>query len=264
MAVNRQFSSSNIYLAASESSNPNTTMADAPTPISVLFLAYDTFNTIDIHGPLDVLGNSALSSNPFKLTIAAQHEITTSYEGAKIQRHISFATAFDTLTDYDVLIQPGGGPDSIVPHLYPHEDSTYADLINIIRRFSNLDPSPRLRAPRIIMSICTGALFVGAAGVFAGLQATTHFLTLQTLTTICDAYTAKNKGSAATTVVPHPASLNFRYVKEQLSLDRRVRVISSGGISCGLDATLYLVALLKGIGPALAVAQMMQYAWREM
>ncbi|KAM3065491.1 hypothetical protein ACMFMF_010978 [Clarireedia jacksonii] len=243
---------------------PNDPMANTSAPISVLFLAYDTFNTLDIHGPLDVLGNSTLASDPFKLTIAAHNDITTSYEGAKTQRHISFAKALETLGDYDVLIQPGGGPDSIVPHLYPDEDGTFAEQLSIIKRFSNLDPSPRLQAPRIIMSVCTGALFVGAAGIFAGLQATTHYLTLPTLTKICDAYTAKNEGSAATTVVPHPASTDFRYVKEQLSLDGRVRVISSGGISCGIDATLYLVELLKGRERALAVAQIMQYAWREM
>ncbi|KAG4025303.1 hypothetical protein MFRU_061g00220 [Monilinia fructicola] len=245
---------------------PDTSMegtSDA-SQISVLFLAYDTFNTLDIHGPLDVLGNVALSADPFKLTIAAQHDITTSAEGAKTQRHVSFIEAFETLENYDILIQPGGIPDDIFPHLHPHKDSTFSDMLNIIKEFSQLGPSSRLGGPRIIMSICTGALFLGAAGIFSGLNATTHFLTLPKLKIICYAYTAKSPSHKPTAVIPSPASLNFRYVKEQLSLDERVRVISSGGISCGIDATFYLLALVKGIQPALAVAQMMQYAWREM
>ncbi|CAD6446429.1 d17a1b82-9558-4fc8-822a-e07d8971b37c-CDS [Sclerotinia trifoliorum] len=245
---------------------PDTSMEGTPdsSQISVLFLAYDTFNTLDIHGPLDVLGNVALSADPFKLTIAAQHDIITSAEGAKIQRHISFITAFETLANYDILIQPGGSSDDIFPHLYPHKNSQFSDMLNIIEEFSQLSSSPRLNGPRIIMSICTGALFLGSAGIFSGLNATTHFLTLPKLKIICDAYTARSSTHKPTTVVPNPASLNFRYVKEQLSLDRKVRVISSGGISCGIDATLYLLALVKGIQPALAVAQMMQYVWREM
>ncbi|KAI9651329.1 hypothetical protein NHQ30_001368 [Ciborinia camelliae] len=245
---------------------PDTSMEGTPdsSQISVLFLAYDTFNTLGIHGPLDILGNVALSADPFKLTIAAQNEITTSAEGVKTERHVSFITAFETLENYDILIQPGGTPDDIFPHLYPHQDSTFSDMLNIIKEFTRLGPSPRLGAPRIIMSICTGALFLGSAGTFSGLNATTHFLTLPKLKVICDAYTAKNPMRKPTTVIPNPASLNFRYVKEQLSLNGKVRVISSGGISCGLDATLYLLALVKGIQPALAVAQMMQYAWREM
>ncbi|KAK6596498.1 hypothetical protein H4I96_09150 [Botrytis cinerea] len=251
---------------ASMALKPDTSMEGTPesSQISVLFLAYDTFNTLDIHGPLDVLGNVALGADPFKLTIAAQHDIITSAEGAKIQRHISFLTAFETLENYDVLIQPGGLPDDIFPHLYPHTDSTFSDMLNIIKAFSRLGPSPRLQSPRVIMSICTGALFLGSAGIFSGLNATTHFLTLPKLKIICDAYTAKKPSYNPTIVVPNPASLNFKYVKEQLSLDKKVRVISSGGISCGIDATLYLLALVKGISPALAVAQMMQYAWREM
>lgn len=116
-----------------------------------------------------------------------------------------------------------------------------------------------------MMSICTGALFFGSAGIFSGLDATTHFLSLSKLKILCDDYTRKHSSSSESArVVPDPASLNFRYVKEQRSRDGKVRVISSGGISCGIDATVYLVALVKGIGSALAVAQMMQYAWREM
>lgn len=263
-AANRQYSSSSIYLADSSTIDSIKSMTETPPPISVLFLAYETFNSLDIFGPLDVLGNPALTDKPFKLTIAAQDDITTSCEGAKLQRHISFAEALTSLEEFDVLIQPGGGPADILPHLYPNTDSTFAPLLNIIRAFSQLGPSPRLEAPRIIMSICTGAFFVGAAGIFAGLQATTHFLALPALKKICDVYNVNSGNSASTTVVPYPASVNFRYVKEQVSLDGKVRVISSGGISCGLDATLYLVSLLKGIQPAMAVAQMMQYNWKDM
>lgn len=42
-----------------------------------------------------------------------------------------------------------------------------------------------------------------------------------------------------------------------------VRIISSGGVSCGLDASLYAVELKVGRKAADAMAAMMEYAWRR-
>lgn len=42
-----------------------------------------------------------------------------------------------------------------------------------------------------------------------------------------------------------------------------LRVITSGGITTGLDATLYLVAALVSIDSATQVAEFMQYAWQK-
>lgn len=42
------------------------------------------------------------------------------------------------------------------------------------------------------------------------------------------------------------------------------RVISSGGISCAIDASLYLLKLLLSQDDMIAVADMMQYAFRGM
>ena len=42
-----------------------------------------------------------------------------------------------------------------------------------------------------------------------------------------------------------------------------VQVLSSGGISCGLDASLYVVELKMGKEAAEATAALMEYAWRR-
>jgi transcriptional regulator GlxA family with amidase domain len=42
-----------------------------------------------------------------------------------------------------------------------------------------------------------------------------------------------------------------------------VRIISSGGVSCGIDASLYVVKLYAGEDVAKAVAQQLDYAWRK-
>jgi transcriptional regulator GlxA family with amidase domain len=235
-------------------------------PISILLLAYPTFNTLDLNGPLEVLGNFALQSNPFTLTIAASTEHTVAAESVVIQRHISIPIALARLEEFDVLIQPGGLSQPLLDHLKPGDD-TYSGLLEVIATFTTLGHSERLGGNRIIMSICTGAFFLGYAGVFEGISATTHFLALRGLQELCDGYNARRPGSKPTAVVPDPnkkPDTDFRYVMIQDGRHEKVRVISSGGISCALDASLYLVELLKGREKADEVARIMQYAWRRM
>lgn len=235
-------------------------MPSPPPPIPVLLLAFPGFNTLDLNGPLEILGNAALPPHTFSITIAAASDLTTAYENVILKRHISLAQARATLEDYDILIQPGGGPGTIKP-----AEPQFADLLDIISTFAKLPPSVRLDAgERVIMSICTGALFLGYAGVFDGLRATTHFLALQDLQDLCNGYVKRTPGAKGTTVVPDPKQPTdaVRWVDAGLN-ESENRVISSGGISCGLDATLYLVELKLGREMAVGVAQMMEYAWRE-
>lgn len=42
-----------------------------------------------------------------------------------------------------------------------------------------------------------------------------------------------------------------------------VRIISSGGISCGMDASLYVVKLKFDENEAQTVAALLDYAWRK-
>jgi len=238
------------------------------TPIQVLLIIYPTFNTLDLNGPLDVIRNAAIRADsglyPFKtdafeITITAADVLTTSYEGVVIQRDISLTEACARLSDFDVLVQTGGLGSGIKPHLNVDDE-----IIKLIQEFSTLGVSERLGDLRIMLSICTGALFFGYAGIFAGLNATTHYLSLQDLQTICNGFNIRAPGSKVTTVLPSPPDQNFRYVKVTVNPEETARVISSGGISCGIDATLYLVELLKGRDLALAVQNVMEYAWREM
>jgi transcriptional regulator GlxA family with amidase domain len=231
-------------------------------PISVLLIPFPGFNTLDLNGPLEILGNAALPERTFSITIAAKDDLTTAFENITLKRHISLDEAKATLEDYDILIQPGGGPQSIMPHLVPY-DHWFTQLLDIVTAFAKLGPSPRLDAgERVIMSICTGALFLGYAGVFDGLTATTHYLALDQLRQVCQDYVNRTPGAKGTKVIPEVPTEAIRYVDAGPN-ERKVRVISSGGISCGLDATLYLVSLRLGKDAAVSVAEMMEYAWRE-
>jgi len=113
-------------------------------------------------------------------------------------------------------------------------------------------------------------LLLGYVGAFDGLEATTHFLALDTLRQICADYVKRTAGAMGTTVLPASSAAtgeekpkSVRYVDAGLNASE-VHVISSGGISCGIDASLYLLGMKLGRGKAVTVAGMMEYAWREM
>lgn len=92
-----------------------------------------------------------------------------------------------------------------------------------------------------ILSVCTGALILAKAGLVENIAATTH----------------------------HQAFDELRAVAPNAEIregDRVVdsgKIIFSGGISAGIDASFYLVAKLLGRETALETATYMEYHWRE-
>ncbi|HMN97092.1 MAG TPA: DJ-1/PfpI family protein [Phycisphaerales bacterium] len=90
-----------------------------------------------------------------------------------------------------------------------------------------------------VASVCTGAWLLARAGLLEGREATTHHLCLERLKEL------------APSCVIRP--------------DRRVidcgSVITSGGISAGIDMALHLVATRFGHDRAVAAAEYMEYRW---
>lgn len=56
--------------------------------------------------------------------------------------------------------------------------------------------------------------------------------------------------------------IKARFVDSGLN-EAKVRIISSGGISCGIDASLYLVKFLLGEEEATSTAEILDYAYRK-
>jgi transcriptional regulator GlxA family with amidase domain len=83
-------------------------------------------------------------------------------------------------------------------------------------------------------SVCTGSLLLGAAGVLEGLEATSHWLELETLAEM-------------------GASPTGRRVVEQ------GKVITAAGVSSGIDMALHLTAKIAGADFAQAIQLMIEY-----
>ncbi|MFC9810730.1 DJ-1/PfpI family protein [Streptomyces virginiae] len=87
---------------------------------------------------------------------------------------------------------------------------------------------------RFTTSVCTGALILGAAGLLKGRTATTHWLAMDTLETFGATYTAE------------------RVVRQD-------KIITSAGISAGIDLALGLCTLLSDELTARAIQLLTEY-----
>lgn len=93
----------------------------------------------------------------------------------------------------------------------------------------------------LLASVCTGALLLAQAGVLDGLPATTHWEDLDALRAL----------RPAVDVRP-----GVRWVDTG-------RIVTSAGISAGIDMSLHLVQRLHGRELALRTARQMDYDWND-
>lgn len=98
----------------------------------------------------------------------------------------------------------------------------------------------RAAKSRNVLSVCTGAYILGASGLLDGLQATTFHGALDTLAS--------------------------QYPKVEVVRDVRWtgngKIITSAGLSSGIDAALHAVARLRGIDAARSTALHLEYDWK--
>ena len=99
----------------------------------------------------------------------------------------------------------------------------------------------RAQQVELLTSVCTGAMLLGFAGLLEGRRATTHWRSLDWMA----------ESFPATTV------LYDQHVVEDGDL------ITSAGISAGIDMALTVVARYHGEAIARATARQMEYPWPE-
>jgi len=92
-------------------------------------------------------------------------------------------------------------------------------------------------ACELVLSVCTGALILGAAGLLDDREATTHFMAFDELRA----------------VAPHA------HVREDRRIVDNGNVILSAGVSAGIDMSLHVVARLLGTEVARETARYMEY-----
>ena len=217
------------------------------------------FNGVDIldfAGPVEMLSHMSYNHNPdapehvFKFHLVAGLDAVRSGGCITVNADLTFEEATKKIDSFDILIVPGGLP-SVIKDLY----ETHAAELRFIEAF-NMAKSGREDRERVILSVCTGALLLGSTGALSGLTATTHHRALDTLRNVCQDASKGVEGANPVKVV------SKRYVDGGLNA-AGIRIITAGGISCGLDASLYLGSLKTSVHAAEFVCKVSEYEWRR-
>ena len=129
---------------------------------------------------------------------------------------------FENSPKPDVLLVPGGGVRGAIAN---------ANLIRWVHETAKIS--------KYVMSVCTGAFILAKAGILDGLTATTVSGGIANLAT---------------------AGKNIRVVYDKRYVDNG-KVITTAGLSSGIDGSLYLVAKMLGKGAAQQTALGIEYNW---
>src|SRR5580658_5583034 len=141
--------------------------ARTPQPLRVLLPIHPKLDALDFVGPLEILSHahfpapsgSAQGPKAFQCTITA---LTTSNQGVAFSRGIDIPEAHRHLSEFDVIVIPGGG----TPGIFENGSEPLA----LIHAFATL-PKREDGRVRILLSVCTGSLFLASHGVLKGLTA---------------------------------------------------------------------------------------------
>ena len=196
----------------------------------------------DFTGPLEALSHAknVKGERFYDTTIVADCEVSSTSQNVRIARDIDVAAFVSTAEKFDILIVPGGGGFT-ADHIPPAQG-----VQEILRTFTSLPP--RDNQCRKLVSICAGVFFLAQTGMLVDRVVTGHYASLGELKKLCE----KHGGSHV---------VRQHYVDS--GLVGGVRVIVSGGITSGFDATLYLIELQHGVGVAEKARATMDAHWRR-
>ncbi len=190
---------------------------------------YDGVEVLDFAGPFEVFSTAARIHGRQEPPSPPPFVVTTVAQGAGpvVARgglRVQPSFGLEDHPRLDVVIVPGGVIDG---------ELTRLDAAEWLRRVSP--------AARITASVCTGAFLLAQAGLLDGLRATTHWEDIGEL---------------------HRMFPTVRVVERQRWVDQG-QVVTSAGISAGIDMSLHLVGRLAGEELAHKTARQMQYEWRQ-
>jgi transcriptional regulator GlxA family with amidase domain len=195
---------------------------------TVAILLFNEIEVLDFAGPFEVFGVAGRHNDPKPFRV-----VTVAERGPVYARNGLSLNPTYLLNDHpkaDIIIVPGGGGQHADGTLYgSRREMNNPAVLNWVRRTAE--------TAELVLSVCTGSFILGKAGLLDGLAATTHFL----------AFDGLKQAAPATDLRP-----GERYVDNG-------KIITSAGISAGIDVSLYAVGRLLGKAVADETARYMQY-----
>ena len=187
---------------------------------NVVILLFDDVDVLDFAGPFEVFSVAGREKEPkpFKVVTVSEYLRPVVARGGL---SINPTFTYENCPLPDLLVVPGGWGTR--PQL------KNPGTIDFVRRMA--------RPAELVLSVCTGALLLGAAGLLDDLPATTHHERYDLLAQVAP---------------------RANVVREQRVVDAG-RIITSGGISSGIDMAFHVVERLLGAEEADSTAAYMEY-----
>jgi transcriptional regulator GlxA family with amidase domain len=195
--------------------------------MNVGIFLFDEVEVLDFAGPFEVFSVAARVQSRREPDTPKAFEVFTVSEARGLVRArgalmVQAAFTLATHPHIDLLVVPGGVVDAEL------EKPAVIDWVKRINASSQLTTS-----------VCTGAFILGRAGLLDGLEATTHWEDIPDL----------ERTQPKVNVLP-----NVDWVDQG-------RIVTSAGISAGINMSLHLVERLHSPELAVATARQMQYVW---
>jgi len=274
---------------------------DSVPIIKVLFTLHAGMDAMDFVGPLEVLTHAKHSihddtTKAFSATFVAAEEHTVSTQGASFRAHIQYEEAYKRLAEFDILVVPGGSTDTVIKN-----KSEPLNIIKAFSDLQKKSPEKERTLLSVCtgslllaeQGILSGLSATTHPDYFAKFEKICSEVAQRDLAERCDVmeerYVVNNlrfdlgenpeenpyvrrKSDARRPSIPGRKGSNVwkDSNRRRESMIKRaalrlggLRVITSGGITCGLDASLYIVSIMVSEESAKEVERVMQYEWKK-
>jgi transcriptional regulator GlxA family with amidase domain len=188
----------------------------------VAILIYDQVEVLDFAGPFEVFAVAGELHDERYFEVTLVAAEDRPYTAVNGLKVLPNRT-FATLDDPDVLVVPGGNGSRNAMQ----DDA----LLAWVRQASE--------SAEVVLSVCSGARILARLGLLDGLDVTTHHKVFAHLAEL----------APAARLCP-----GRRYVDTG-------KIVTTGGISAGIDGSFHLVSRLAGEDAALRAARYMEYDW---
>jgi len=197
--------------------------------IMVGIFIYDNVEVLDFTGPYEVFSVSRRLEEP-------EYDAPCPFEILLVSEHhrkVKTMGGMRVVPDHDFIDFPDVGILIIPGGLGERREHSNAIIHHFLKSQS--------KKVKTLASICTGAFFLAYSGLLNGKRATTHVLSLDRL----------EQNFPEIDVIR-----NKRYIEDG-------NIVTSAGISAGIDMSLYLVAKYLGEDVARLTAREMEYPYPE-
>ncbi|MDQ1857029.1 DJ-1/PfpI family protein [Chryseobacterium sp. WLY505] len=183
-------------------------MKQDPKTMKVAFLIYDQVEALDLNGPLDVFVKAnVVHPNAYHCFTVGKTKESVYMEA----NTMAIIPTYDihSCPEPDMIVVPGANPEHIMKYL---QDKNFQEtVLQWIKTHYD--------AGTVVFTVCTGSMLLSGTGILENHDITTHSMLLDTL----------EQYNPEANVIR-----NVRYVDQE-------QLITTAGITAGIDAALYLI-----------------------